>query len=120
MNTWYVSKSPDYFPNGATVVREGHPEHGIVVCVVTKTEYEHDNVVAIAALPKMVEALVSCIKHMEQEHKNHICDAGCAESLDAIDFARHALSHAFHMRNDLEKLTVEMLSEARKTRHMVE
>ena len=123
MNAWYVSKSPDYFPNGATVVREGHHEHGRVVCVVTETEDEHDNVIAIAALPKMVNALVMCVKYMEQEHKNHVCDPGCAESLDAIDYARHALSHAFHMRHDLsenEKLAAEMLSEARRLRHMAE
>lgn len=79
---WYVSKSIDYFKDGATVIRRGNPTSGLVVAVITKTEEEKDNARLIAAAPEMAECLKMLLDAIDG---NHLTVGDCNE-------ARHILA----------------------------
>jgi hypothetical protein len=64
--SWHVSTSQDYFPGGATVVRDKQ----LVVAVITKRDEEEANARLIAAAPEMVEALCGLFKECCMIHKH--------------------------------------------------
>lgn len=79
---WFKSHSPDYFANGATVVRHGNERSGLVVAVLPNLRQLDANARLIAAAPALLEALERIIYTPDMERA------------DITDIARAAIAQA--------------------------
>lgn len=62
---FHVSRSTDYFEDGAVVVRGTEPHDGIVIAVLTNTPHRDANAIAISKLPKLLREHVEMVEQLK-------------------------------------------------------